>query len=709
MFKSRSFLVGLLAIILLPSALGCTVASVSAGSTVPVSQTPSQAHAPAAVELNLVSSLCQAASGPAVTSRAASRATAVFMTQNGQAVGDVPSQASDVPHLVLYRNGALTAPDERTLRVEVTGFEVPATGVTVTLQVETQHGDPDLGGSPDSRIPVWRASQWIAKPSGTARVGDRATFSLEFGETAMSGAEAVATPTDYFRYDVVITDGDHPATHPLYAFGADYGFLMENQWIAPLPEVQETSPGAAPDELVVYYCDMFPFQRDGEDPTTRMLRAEIPSYVRGELVPRMVEAFRVETDDWGFPWHDRWTSYRSEGPQGTERLSVALSDGQTWFHGRAPDKGHAGISIRVTGGPNVWYDTLTDGIMNTFYHELFHSLQRNINQMSGGNGDIDGAKDGSQFISEGTADLASAVGQPAVQFAQSLRPRAYVFDANSYMGGDGYVGELNTSYARLRPYYAAIYFRFLYERCGGMQDGVEDPAAGMRVIKRTLAALYSRDVGNIRSSGDLVVALPRVMDQALEGSACPFRTYEESLVEFARTVYALRLDGGRCAEPGVPAGCGFYDPNDLYRNPRMDTIAYVGTAITYAAADQLFPAGIRSSFGVDLVDVVLDPAANGQPLTIEFYGAPAADAVFHVQLWKLIDPGGGARPRRIPSQVAAPEVLAPTNADGHLVYAIPAVDTAAYNRLGLIITRIDAHEGSDPIGEYTIVLRAEVG
>ena len=110
MFKSRSVLVGLLAIILLPIALGCTVASVSADSTVSLSQTPSQAHAPAAVESNLVSSLFQATSGPAITSRAASRATVRFMTQNGQAVGDVPSQASKVPHLVLYRNGALTDP-----------------------------------------------------------------------------------------------------------------------------------------------------------------------------------------------------------------------------------------------------------------------------------------------------------------------------------------------------------------------------------------------------------------------------------------------------------------------------------------------------------------------------------------------------------------------------------------------------------------------
>ena len=39
-----------------------------------------------------------------------------------------------------------------------------------------------------------------------------------------------------------------------------------------------------------------------------------------------------------------------------------------------------------------------------------------------------------------------------------------------------------------------------------------------------------------------------------------------------------------------------------------------------------------------------------------------------------------------------------------LFYAIPAINTAATDRLGLIITRTDAWESSDPIGAYTIVL-----
>jgi len=280
--------------------------------------------------------------------------------------------------------------------------------------------------------------------------------------------------------------------------------------------------------------------------------------------------------------------------------------------------------------------------------------------------------------------------------------RTRTVKAIQYVGGKGFPGELNVSYKDLNPYHGAMYWRFLYEQCGGMRDGIEDPAAGMQVINRALTALYAGNVVDVNASTDLVGAIPEIMGTALQGSSCPFQTYEQSLTSFARAIYALRLDGGRCAEPGGPAGCGFYDPSGLYNEPPFSTIAYTGAEQEYADA-------IKSSFGVDLVDVALDPAANGQPLTIEFYGAPAAGAVFHVQLWKLMDPGGGARPQRIPSHVAAPEVLAATNADGHLIYTIPAVDTAAYNRLGLIITRMDANEGSDPIGEYTIVLHAEAG
>jgi hypothetical protein len=713
MHKSRSVVTGLLVIILFLNASGPMAASGSGGGAGLLFRTPEP------------SGLAQAVSVPTATLRAASGAAITFVTQNGQTVGEVPPQALELPHLVLDRNGTLTESDERTLIVEVIGIDVPPDGVTVTLKVESQHGDPDLGGGSDNRIPVWDESQRIANTLGVTHTGVTAVFVHEFDATVISGTERMPTPTDYFRYDITVLGTNHSVANPLHAFSEDYAFLMENQWIAPLPEVQEESAGAAPDELIVYYCDMFPFQKSIHDPTTWLPRRDVTAYVGSELVPQMVEAFRIQTDEWGFTWYHAWTSYRSG--KDAERLSVALADGQTWFHGEAPSRGNSRMSIKVKGGDNARYDTLTDGLMSTFHHELFHNLQRNINLHNGGSGDVGGAEGAWQFFSEGTAVLASSVGQPAVQFAPTSALRAFMAHARNFVRGDGTVGDLNRSYERMSPYHAAIYWRFLYEQCGGMKDGVEDSGAGMEVIRRALTELYSgKAIGvaqklprilsrifpakstklkmddsiDISSSTDLIGTVPEIMDRALEGSSCPFKTYEDSLVAFAGAIYGLQLDGGRCIEPGTPAGCGLYDPHHLYHGPSRNTI-------TFAGADQEYQEGIGSSFGVDFVEVILDPAADGQPLTLEFFGAPGAGAEFDVQLWKLLDPGGGARPQRIPTPTIAPESLTRVNADGRQFYVVPAIDTSVHNRLGLIITRLDAKENSDPIGEYTVVLRPD--
>ena len=86
---------------------------------------------------------------------------------------------------------------------------------------------------------------------------------------------------------------------------------MENQWAVPLPEVQETSEGEAPDELIVYACDIFPYRKDDKDITTWLPREDVSRYVQTELVRRMIEVFRLQTDDWAFPWHDALTSLHS--------------------------------------------------------------------------------------------------------------------------------------------------------------------------------------------------------------------------------------------------------------------------------------------------------------------------------------------------------------------------------------------------------------
>jgi hypothetical protein len=653
-------------------------------------------------EPDIASALDSSPSGLSVTLRAASGATIGSTSQNAETVDGIPAETWDIPYLTLYRNDVLTEPAERTLIVEVGGIEVPSTGITLTLQVETQHGDPDQATGSPARIPVWHETRWLSSATGAPQTRVSVTLQHEFGETVGSATESVGTPTDYFRLELTLGDPRNPSSDPSLALYQEYAFLMENQRIVPLPQVQEQSPGAAPDELIVYYCDMFSVRQDIRDTDTWLPRQDLARYLRSQLVPAMVEAFRVQSDGWGFPWYEEWTGYRTGVD--AHRLSVALSDGKTWFHSKAPYQGDASLSINVSTS-KAQYATLTDGLMRIFHHELFHHHQRNIYLHYGGVGNLDGAEGAWAYFVEGTAVLAASVAQSGVEFDRSAFRRSYMANAWAFLGREGFVsGALNASYAQISPYRSAPYWRFLYEQCGGMGAGAEDPAAGMAVIRQVLHTLYSGEIVDIARSTDIVAYLPAVVTRALERSSCPFRTYEASLQAFARTIYALRLEGGKCFAPSIPPGCGFYDPNALYPKPPIDVIRYDGRPTTYAAAEQPFRPGIPGSFGIDLVEIDLDPSLDGQPFTVDFYASSDGGADFVVQIWMLMAGAGGSLPQALVVQPEAPTLLATTGSDRHLLYSIAAIDTRQYNRLGLVITRVDARERQDANGSYEIAL-----
>jgi hypothetical protein len=218
----------------------------------------------------------------------------------------------------------------------------------------------------------------------------------------------------------------------------------------------------------------------------------------------------------------------------------------------------------------------------------------------------------------------------------------------------------------------------------------------MQVTQRALTVLYAGDVVDIRSSTDLVGAIPTVLDQALAGSSCPFQTYAESLTAFARALFALRLEGGRCTAPRTPAGCGFYAPSDQYEESPCRTIAYAGT-------EQAYHDGIRDSFGIDLTEIGLDPAHAG--LTLEVYGAPASAAQLDVQVLCLASSGESGKQRRILGECAAADVPATADSNGRLLYAVTVARGAPCSKLGLIVTRLDTQEALDQVGGYTMLLR----
>ncbi|MGW8249008.1 MAG: hypothetical protein ACWGO1_00070, partial [Anaerolineales bacterium] len=161
---------------------------------------------------------------PNITLSAASGATIPFVAGASREVDLLPAHHQRIPHLVLTRNGELTAPYERTLDITINSLVVPAGGITVTIKLETQHGDPDLGGGDRSRITVWQAARWIQGNQGTVQTGAEASFMDEsfqvvFGATNPVDQGGSPTPTDYYRLEARVLAAD--AAHSRFLFSTE--------------------------------------------------------------------------------------------------------------------------------------------------------------------------------------------------------------------------------------------------------------------------------------------------------------------------------------------------------------------------------------------------------------------------------------------------------------------------------------------------------
>lgn len=639
-------------------------------------------------------------SNPWILLHAATNRTIFFLTQNGQKVEGQAPQAFEIPHLVLFRNGQLTEPLERQVTISVQGLDLPPHGLSITLTLETQHKSPPPEGGYWRPIPVWSQTFVLTQTNGITLPSEASlTVTYEFPASITSAVGAELTPTDYYRLNLTWQEID--AEVPGSTLSLDYALLLENQWNVSLPALVESVPGSAPRELDIFYCDMFlPWIDQAKTPLTRQRFFEI---LPAELIPQLVASLQVESNTWGFTWHPEWVSYRSE--DAPNHLSIAFTDGKTWFHGMSSSAGTAEISVTLEGWVQNRSDTLLQSLVITFDHELFHNLQRDLSQHHAGQGEARGKDQAWEYFTEGTAVLASSIANSSVEFGPVTSWKGYLKFANQYLAGYyGTVKNLNLSISALEPRFAALYWRFIYEHCGGMNQGNEDQAAGMRVIHQILETLYSGQVVDINASTDLVGGLAEVMDRVLENSSCPFHSYAESLAAYARAVYSLRLQGGRCVSPGSPDFCQLYDPHHKYALPPAVELTYSGSAITFAAEDQPQLAGIPASFGMDFVEIRLAPETDRGSLHVELSGAESAVAVFSLQIILLKDGDHGAPPRQVGSEPVFTGILDGITSGKVLRFNHPQIDLSSFDRLGLIITRLDSYEAIDPVGAYTLTV-----
>lgn len=650
--------------------------------------------------------------GVTIDVKAANDATIFFKSESGNEVDAPESDGQQIPHLVLNRNGVPTPGYERTLHFSLGSLIVPPSGLYARLVIETQHDDPDQTHQNAEPIRVWQDTKFIPY-AGKSQEPISVDFNVVFQRSFQHQTELMRTPTDYYNYQIILFD---PQGNELREIRKEYAFLMENQWRVPLPMVLEASPGAAPNELLVYFYDMIPFKANPRDPDSRIPRHDVERYIQIELIPAMVAAFETQSNLWEMPWYSEWTSYRPE--EDAKTLSVALVEYKTWFHGAPTTLGHALISIRVDGSFGT-YPNLTDGIMSVFHHELFHSQQRSLSLHLANNGNIAGRDDAWKIFSEGTAALTSLVANPGVEFGANSGLRRYVKRANAYLGADGISdGSSNKSYS-LIPYETALYWRFLYEKCGGLNEGREDPSTGMKVIRHALEALYGGEIVDIYSSTDMIGAFPDVLDAALQATpACEFQTYNESLVHFARAIYQLRLDDGRCPVSGEPATCGFFDPYRLYQSPLIKNYLITGDS------EIKIQDSIPTSYGIDILELGIDTALEGKSLTIIFESNFNDSYQFSVEVLKLktsyseshleryafegqkvnIQTNGNSLESRV-SQIGNP--LSARVENGYQVMRIENRGADDINGLALIITRMDTNETSERMGDYTIQVVVE--
>jgi hypothetical protein len=129
----------------------------------------------------------------------------------------------------------------------------------------------------------------------------------------------------------------------------------------------------------------------------------------------------------------------------------------------------------------------------------------------------------------------------------------------------------------------------------------------------------------------------------------------------------------------------------MYADPPVEAeLAYRGDRLSHAGS-------IPTSYGMDFVEIDLNPTLLGQAITVKVQGE-GGTARFNVEVWRLGP--GEEKPRAL---TAAPENAAQSGNSTH-EYTISGQDTTDCDRLTLIITRLDPHETADPEGNYQVTV-----
>jgi hypothetical protein len=566
----------------------------------------------------------------------------------------------EIPLVYLRHQRQASAAPERTIELRISG---PVSAARFRIEATSYHADAATG---QRHRAVWD----LGMPKGPCT-----------GELPCSiqwTLDAETLPSDFYRLRLTDLAGQT---------------LWENAHVD-RPDLVALDtwdvPVSPPYTVRIIYAALFPYGRADGDLGNQLPTGAVAGFIEGSFAPLISETWRTQVDDWGFgqPLHPDWdhdavvevivnaAPFALMDGSGTYTILVGAND-QPYLERR--------IWWRSSMAAYGYYDTLENGYRALFAHEFFHLMQWNVLLNAG----VPKHLWLGVFI-EPQADFAISAQYPELELDRThlvTRVSDYGASANRYLAH-----YLNSSYADsggdgAQRYDLALYWRFLYEQYGGMD-----------IVRAALEELASG-----AKSPDVVSEMAEVMNNAFARCGGPFPSFEASLEAFARANYGLRLENGRCAQqgPGVCAG-RLYDPQALYSAPMLEAFLQIdGRNLTALVgkgdwSDGVYHGTIPASYGMDFIEVDLETAAAGQPMTIRVQGK-GQTARFSVQVWRL------RRGDLFPVAVAsAPEAVA-QGPDGVYTIAVPQAGSDC-NRLALIITRIDPNETMDSAGAYSVTV-----
>jgi len=550
-----------------------------------------------------------------------------------------------LPLLYLHRERKAATQVGRTLAVHISGI---VGGTEVEIEVISQHVDVSTGDR-------HTLARHFLLPNRPCTQDEPCTVRWAF--------DVGTTLSDFYTLRIMADSGHLLWTNP---HEDQPDFVILDTWDVSLDEYT----------VQVSYATLFPFARGQADFHNRLAPKAVTDFIEHQFVPIIQETWHTQFHTWGFgPIHPAW--------DGDKAVEIFITDPPfALFDGM----GTYTISVSGEDSPyperRLWwfssnnsfrdYDSLENGTRVLFSHEFFHLVQWNTILSAG----CSTRRWANVFI-EAQGKFA-----PSVQYPELELLGDHISGANSAYHGVArrfLQLRLNTSYEVLEAertylYDTALYWRFLYEQFGDMG-----------IIR---AALEEMACGH---GPEIVTSLDGVLDSTLARFDGPLQTFEESLSSFAQANYALRLENGRCSITDPSACRGrYYDPHNLYTNhPSLEVELYHnGDVLTYHGT-------VPASFGMDFIEVRLERTLHGQPVRIT---VQSEGARFSVQLWKLRD--GEDKPIAVTQR---PEPMEEASSDLYTC-TISYLDTTQFDKLALIITRLDPGERTDQAGNYILTL-----